>query len=94
MKLRNVALAAALVLAFVMARPTGSQAGVHISIGPYGVHAGYGGYRYYGYRHYYRRPYYPNYRKRYYGHRYYQRKRYYRPRYYGHRRYRHYPRHW
>lgn len=89
MKLRNVALAVALVLAFFMLRPTPSQAGVRISIGPYGVHAGYG-YRHYGYS----RPYYPYYRKRYYGYRSYKRRRYYGRRSYRYRRYRHYRRYW
>lgn len=83
MKLRNVALAVTLILAFFMLRPTPSQAGVRISIGPYGVHAGYG-----------YRPYYPYYRKRYYGYRSYKRRRYYGRRSYRYRRHRHYRRYW
>ena len=81
MKLRNIILACAVVLALVFVRAEKADAGGYVSISPYGVHinVGHGYYRnpyyyrptyyqpYYGYQSYYYRPY----RRHYYGSSYY-----------------------
>lgn len=92
MKLRNLALAFVFVVAVFFVKPQEAEAGVYISISPYGAHISFGRV-YYGHRHYYR-----PYRKRYYGYypryRYKKRhyKRYKRQKYagYHHRRYKRY----